>query len=138
MRVSKRSSVSNRRGDAEGATAGRIGTCPGASGTFFITAALAGSASLVGNSAVDPRVVRAAKPGDVEACAYALQQGDQTLTRLQHRINSTRRATHTALKETRTPRSPRPGRRCRQPRPRFARNPNAQNPVANPWESPQK
>ncbi len=31
--------------------------------------------------------------------AYALQQGDRTFTRLQHRINSTRRAFHTALKE---------------------------------------
>ena len=33
-----------------------------------------------------------ASPQDSDACAYALQQGDQTLTRLQHRINSTRRA----------------------------------------------
>jgi hypothetical protein len=40
-----------------------------------------------------------ASPRDSDACAYALQQGDQTLTRLQHRINSTRRAFHTALKE---------------------------------------
>lgn len=38
---------------------------PDASGTFFVTAALAGSASLVGNSAVDPRVGRAAEPGDL-------------------------------------------------------------------------
>ncbi len=40
-----------------------------------------------------------ASPQDSDECAYALQQGDQTLTRLQHRINSTRRAFHTALKE---------------------------------------
>jgi hypothetical protein len=40
-----------------------------------------------------------ASPRDSDACAYALQQGDQTFTRLQHRINSTRRAFHTALKE---------------------------------------
>ena len=40
-----------------------------------------------------------ASPQDFDECAYALQQGDQTLTRLQHRINSTRRAFHTALKE---------------------------------------
>lgn len=33
--------------------------------TFFVTAALAGTATLVGNSAVDPRVFRAARPGDV-------------------------------------------------------------------------
>jgi hypothetical protein len=38
-------------------------------------------------------------PGDTDGCAYALQKGDQTFTRLQHRINSTRRAFHTALKE---------------------------------------
>jgi hypothetical protein len=38
-------------------------------------------------------------PPDSESCAYALRQGDQTFTRLQHRINSTRRAFHTALKE---------------------------------------
>jgi uncharacterized protein (TIGR03437 family) len=38
---------------------------PDAGGTFFVTAALAGSASLVGNSAVDPRVARAAAAGDV-------------------------------------------------------------------------
>ena len=40
-----------------------------------------------------------ASPQNLDACAYALQQGDQTFTRLQHRINSTRRAFHTALKE---------------------------------------
>jgi hypothetical protein len=34
-----------------------------------------------------------------DASAYALQKGDQTFSRLQHRINSTRRAFHTALKE---------------------------------------
>ena len=33
------------------------------------------------------------------ACFYALQKGDQTFTRLQHRINSTRRAFHAALRE---------------------------------------
>ena len=33
--------------------------------TFFVTAALAGTATLVGNSAVDPRVLRAARPGDL-------------------------------------------------------------------------
>ena len=33
-------------------------------GTFFVTAALAGTATLVGNSATDPRVLRAAYPGD--------------------------------------------------------------------------
>ncbi|HEY1342259.1 MAG TPA: choice-of-anchor D domain-containing protein, partial [Bryobacteraceae bacterium] len=33
--------------------------------SFFVTAALQGSATLVGNSAVDPRVARAAYPGDV-------------------------------------------------------------------------
>jgi hypothetical protein len=38
-------------------------------------------------------------PPDSEACAYALQQGDQTFTRLQNRINSTRRAFRTALQE---------------------------------------
>ena len=32
--------------------------------TFFVTAALAGTATLVGNSATDPRVVRPAYPGD--------------------------------------------------------------------------
>src|SRR5271157_5228849 len=40
-----------------------------------------------------------AGPQDFDGCAYALQQGDHTFTRLQHRINSTRRAFHTALKE---------------------------------------
>src|ERR1039457_3926955 len=38
-------------------------------------------------------------PPDSDACAYILWQGDQTFTRLQHRINSTRRAFHSALKE---------------------------------------
>jgi hypothetical protein len=38
-------------------------------------------------------------PQDSDGCAYALQKGDQTFTRLQHRINSTRRAFHAALKE---------------------------------------
>jgi hypothetical protein len=38
-------------------------------------------------------------PQDLDGCAYALQQADHTFTRLQHRINSTRRAFHTALKE---------------------------------------
>jgi uncharacterized protein (TIGR03437 family) len=33
--------------------------------SFFVTAALAGTATLVGNSAVDPRVLRAAQPGDL-------------------------------------------------------------------------
>ena len=33
-------------------------------GTFFVTAALAGTETLVGNSATDPRVARAAYPGD--------------------------------------------------------------------------
>jgi uncharacterized protein (TIGR03437 family) len=33
--------------------------------TFFVTSALAGTATLVGNNTVDPRVVRAAQPGDV-------------------------------------------------------------------------
>ena len=40
-----------------------------------------------------------ASPPDSGPCAYALRQGDQTFTRLQHRINSTRRAFHIALKE---------------------------------------
>jgi hypothetical protein len=31
-----------------------------------------------------------ASPKDFDACAFALRRGDQTLTRLQHRINSTR------------------------------------------------
>lgn len=34
-------------------------------GTFFVTAALAGTATLIGNSALDARVLRAAQPGDV-------------------------------------------------------------------------
>ena len=38
-------------------------------------------------------------PQYTDGCANALRQGDQTFTRLQHRINSTRRAFHTALKE---------------------------------------
>ena len=38
-------------------------------------------------------------PPDSDACAYALRQGDQTFTRLQHRINSTRRAFQSALQE---------------------------------------
>ena len=38
-------------------------------------------------------------PQGSDACSYALQRGDRTFTRLQHRINSTRRAFHTALKE---------------------------------------
>src|ERR1019366_4306359 len=33
-----------------------------------------------------------ASPQDSDACAYTLRQDDQTCTRLQHRINSTRRA----------------------------------------------
>jgi uncharacterized protein (TIGR03437 family) len=33
--------------------------------TFFVTAALAGTATLVVNNAVDPRVLRAAQPGDI-------------------------------------------------------------------------
>jgi len=38
---------------------------PNADGsTFFVTAALAGTATLIGNSATDPRVLRAAYPGD--------------------------------------------------------------------------
>src|SRR5271157_5399036 len=41
----------------------------------------------------------AASPQDLDGCAYALQQGDHTFTRLQHRINSTRRAFHAALRE---------------------------------------
>jgi len=40
-----------------------------------------------------------ASPQNPDGCAYALQQGDHTFTRLQHRVNSTRRAFHTALKE---------------------------------------
>src|ERR1017187_4984354 len=38
-------------------------------------------------------------PPDSDACANALGQGDQTFTRLQHRINSTRRAFQSALQE---------------------------------------
>src|SRR5450432_3618530 len=38
-------------------------------------------------------------PEGIDACAYALEKGDRTFARLQHRINSTRRAFHTALKE---------------------------------------
>ena len=38
-------------------------------------------------------------PPDFDACAHALRQGDQTFTRLQHRINFTRRAFHSALEE---------------------------------------
>jgi hypothetical protein len=38
-------------------------------------------------------------PRQADACAYAVEQGDHTFTRLQHRINSTRRAFHAALKE---------------------------------------
>ena len=39
---------------------------PNADGsTFFVTAALQGTAYLVGNSATDPRVVRGAQPGDI-------------------------------------------------------------------------
>jgi hypothetical protein len=40
-----------------------------------------------------------ASPSDSDGCAYALREGDQTFTRLQHRINSTRRAFRTALQE---------------------------------------
>jgi hypothetical protein len=40
-----------------------------------------------------------ASPQGSDPCAYALERGDQTFTRLQHRINSTRRAFQTALKE---------------------------------------
>ena len=38
-------------------------------------------------------------PHNLDPAAYALQKGDQTFARLQNRINSTRRAFHTALKE---------------------------------------
>jgi hypothetical protein len=38
-------------------------------------------------------------PRQGDASAYALQQGDRTFARLQHRINPTRREFHTALKE---------------------------------------
>jgi uncharacterized protein (TIGR03437 family) len=48
------------------ATLPAIYALPNAGGSaFFVTAALAGTATLVGNSAVDARVVRAAQPGDV-------------------------------------------------------------------------
>ncbi len=48
------------------ATLPAIYALPSADGaTFFVTAALAGTSVLVGNSAVDPRVIRAAQPGDV-------------------------------------------------------------------------
>ncbi len=36
-------------------------------------------------------------PDNSHPCAHALLEGDRTLTRLQHRINSTRRAFHNAL-----------------------------------------
>jgi hypothetical protein len=38
-------------------------------------------------------------PEGIDGCAYTLEKGDHTFARLQHRINSTRRAFHTALKE---------------------------------------
>jgi hypothetical protein len=38
-------------------------------------------------------------PDDIDPCACALEKGDRTFARLQHRINSTRRAFHTGLKE---------------------------------------
>jgi hypothetical protein len=38
-------------------------------------------------------------PEGIDACAYTLEKGGGTFARLQHRINSTRRAFHTALKE---------------------------------------
>ena len=38
-------------------------------------------------------------PEDSDRCAEALREGDRTFTRLQHRINSTRRAFHAALRE---------------------------------------
>jgi uncharacterized protein (TIGR03437 family) len=48
------------------ATLPAIYALPGKDGrTLFVTAALAGTATLVGNLAVDPRVVRAAQPGDM-------------------------------------------------------------------------
>jgi uncharacterized protein (TIGR03437 family) len=48
------------------ATQPAIYALPNSDGSsFFVTAALAGTAALVGNSAVDPRVLRAAQPGDV-------------------------------------------------------------------------
>jgi hypothetical protein len=76
-----------------------------------------------------------ASPQGSDGCAYALQQGDQTFTRLQHRINSTRRAFH-AAERARTPRSPRPGCRRGQPRLHLARNPFTGNAVTSSWESP--
>jgi uncharacterized protein (TIGR03437 family) len=47
------------------ATRPAIYALPTSGATFFVTAALAGTATLVGNSAVDPRVLRAVQPGDV-------------------------------------------------------------------------
>ena len=48
------------------ATQPAIYAVPNSDGSaFFVTAALAGTATLVGNSAVDPRVLRAAQPGDL-------------------------------------------------------------------------
>ena len=48
------------------ATRPAIYALPNSDGTaFFVTAALAGTATLIGNSAVDPRVVRATQPSDV-------------------------------------------------------------------------
>jgi uncharacterized protein (TIGR03437 family) len=48
------------------ATLPSIYALPTADGSaFFVTAALAGTGTLIGNSAVDPRVTRAALPGDV-------------------------------------------------------------------------
>jgi uncharacterized protein (TIGR03437 family) len=48
------------------ATLPSIYAIPNSDGSaFFVTAALAGTGTLIGNSAVDPRVVRAALPGDV-------------------------------------------------------------------------
>jgi uncharacterized protein (TIGR03437 family) len=47
------------------ATQPAVYALPNASGnTFFVTAALAGTGTLIGNSAVDSRVLRAAQPGD--------------------------------------------------------------------------
>ncbi|SPE25347.1 hypothetical protein SBA3_1180005 [Candidatus Sulfopaludibacter sp. SbA3] len=48
------------------ATLPSIYALPNSDGSaFFVTAALAGTGTLIGNSAVDPRVTRAALPGDV-------------------------------------------------------------------------
>ena len=48
------------------ATQPAIYALPNSDGSaFFVTAALAGTATLVGNRAVDPRVLRAAQPGDL-------------------------------------------------------------------------